>query len=188
MKLDKKEWSEIIALKYNIPEFIIDSKAIRIDICNSLRGQNDNPYEKHLRVLLKFLESILNGDEEIIQTLNSKGIIPCAIITDELIFDITDCVDDFKNLLKDDMVINGIDTHVKMFEYKVLRYECNGYTFAHDYRLYSDGTKHFLRKNQEFIYQIIDELCGQKPFNYEPIIRVGGKPVVVQNRIKVIDN
>lgn len=187
VNLSKEEWANEIALDYNIPPFLCDSKGIRIRTSNNLRDKNNKIFKHHLRHLLYNLQLILEGSEDIIQLLKDKDIKPCGIVTDELIFDITDCVDDFSPFIKEDDVINGLNVHIRLFEYKILNYKCNNYEFAHDYRVYNTGKKHFLRKNLEFIYHIIDELCADKPIDYEPIIRVGGEPIVVKNRIEIIE-
>lgn len=187
INLSKEEWVNEIALKYNIPPLVCDSKGLRIRTSNRLRDKKNNIYQHHLRHLLYNLQQILEGSEDIINLLKEKDIKPCAIVTDELIFDITNYVNEFEPYIQEEAVINGLNVHIRLFEYKILRYKCNGYEFMHDYRVYSTGKKHFLRKNLEFIYHIIDELCADKPITYEPIIRVGGEPIVVQNRIEVIE-
>ena len=103
-----------------------------------------------------------------------------------MIFDITDCAEEFVKFIKEDYTINNIDVHIRMFDYHILKYKCNGYNFIHDYREYSNGKKQFLRKNHEFMYQIIDELCAETPISYEPIVKIGGEPIVVENRIEII--
>jgi len=186
-KRTKEEWINEMVLNHNLPAMLINSKGVRIQISNKLRNDKEILFIFHVRQLTQLFQTILEGNEEIIETLHTKGIKPCAIITDELIFDITDYVDEFQKFIKEEDTINGIDVHIRLFEQKILEYQCNGYTFKHGYRLYNNGKKNFLRKNLEFIYHIIDELCADKPINYEPIIRIGGKPVIVKNRIEIIE-
>lgn len=195
--LQRDEWIDFYFSQLNIPKFIYDLKGLRSLIYNDIEYrtniQNNNidnfSFKKIFRKgVLENVEKVLNGDDEIMELIRSKNLEICNLLLDELLFDISDCIEVFLPFVKENDRINGVDVHIKIFTQKALRYTYNNSKIMqHSYRVFSDGKLHFLRRHNEFIYQIIDELCGNKPFDYEPIVRIGGKPTIIENRINVID-